>query len=191
MKWDYVTRNNNTKIVTIICHSKTSNKYLLISQPRVPVNKIVVEFPAGLIDPGESVETAGLRELKEETGYGAEVISVSPFVVKSAGLSDESTALVQALVEETAVGQTAMEPTEEITSFWVTPHEFLAWAKTLDPEKVIVDSHVWFYFQGIAAFLNKEAKKEAEETGIKKKSSAKKTSGKKSTKKSSKKTNKK
>ena len=32
----------------------------------------------GLIDAGESVETAALRELKEETGYTATIKHVSP-----------------------------------------------------------------------------------------------------------------
>ena len=36
------------------------------------MNAISVEFPAGLIDQGESPEQAALRELAEETGYGSE-----------------------------------------------------------------------------------------------------------------------
>ena len=31
-------------------------------------NKLMVEFPAGLIDPGETAQTTALRELYEETG---------------------------------------------------------------------------------------------------------------------------
>lgn len=39
-------------------------------------------MPAGLIDKGESASIAGLRELKEETGYtGSKVTMVSPIVV--------------------------------------------------------------------------------------------------------------
>ena len=36
------------------------------------MNAISAEFPAGLIDKGESPEKAALRELAEETGYGSE-----------------------------------------------------------------------------------------------------------------------
>lgn len=45
------------------------------------------EFPAGLIDKGETPEQAALRELYEETGYkeGVSVRRSSPVVVKDPG----------------------------------------------------------------------------------------------------------
>ncbi len=149
MKWNYVSRKGDTKIVTAICCSQTTGKYLLISQPRVPINKIVIEFPAGLIDPGESVGKAGLRELKEETGYDGKIIAEGPFVVKSAGLSDEIAAAVEVEIDEKAVGKTEMESTEDIEAFWMTGTEFLEMEKKLDPSKVIIDAQVWFYFHGL------------------------------------------
>jgi 8-oxo-dGTP pyrophosphatase MutT (NUDIX family) len=42
---------------------------ILVSQYRPPVDSVVIEFPAGLIDAGEDPEQAAIRELKEETGY--------------------------------------------------------------------------------------------------------------------------
>jgi ADP-ribose pyrophosphatase len=149
MKWNFVSRKGDIKIVTAICRSRNTGKYLLISQPRVPVNKIVIEFPAGLIDSGESVQNAGLRELKEETGYDGQVISEGPFVVKSAGLSDEVTAIIELDVDEKAVGKTEMESTEDIQAFWVTIPEFLEMEKKLDPTKFVIDAQVWFYFHGL------------------------------------------
>ena len=38
-------------------------------QYRPPIDKVIIEFPAGLIDAGETAEEAAVRELKEETGY--------------------------------------------------------------------------------------------------------------------------
>lgn len=40
---------------------------MLCVQYRPPLDSLCVEFPAGLIDQGESAEEAALRELREET----------------------------------------------------------------------------------------------------------------------------
>jgi ADP-ribose diphosphatase len=46
-------------------------KLLLVKQYRPALKQELVEIPAGLVDPGEDVEKAALRELEEETGYRA------------------------------------------------------------------------------------------------------------------------
>ena len=45
------------------------NNVLLVRQFRKPVEKELLEIPAGGIDPGEDPETTVRRELREETGY--------------------------------------------------------------------------------------------------------------------------
>ena len=45
------------------------NNALLVKQFRKPVEKELLEIPAGGINPGEEPETAVRRELREETGY--------------------------------------------------------------------------------------------------------------------------
>jgi 8-oxo-dGTP pyrophosphatase MutT (NUDIX family) len=147
-KWDFVTRNNEQQVVTIVCKSKRTKKLLFIAQPRVPLNKTVIEFPAGLIDPGETIEQAALRELREETGYSGEIISIGPFVSKSAGLTDETTAVVECVVDENAVGKTEISASEDIQSFWFTPNQFMKMASTLNPDETIIDALVSFYLLG-------------------------------------------
>ena len=45
------------------------NNALLVKQFRKPVEKELLEIPAGGINPGEDPEAAVQRELREETGY--------------------------------------------------------------------------------------------------------------------------
>lgn len=46
-------------------------RLVLERQFRYPVGQVLLEFPAGKIDPGESVLACAQRELLEETGYQA------------------------------------------------------------------------------------------------------------------------
>ena len=51
---------------------------MLQKQFRPPLDRIVIEVPAGLVDAGETAEEAAVRELKEETGYVGTVSETSP-----------------------------------------------------------------------------------------------------------------
>jgi ADP-ribose pyrophosphatase len=42
---------------------------VMVEQWRHPLRRVTLELPSGIIEPGESPEEAGVRELREETGY--------------------------------------------------------------------------------------------------------------------------
>ena len=46
-------------------------RVLVERQFRYPVDKVVIEYPAGKLDPNETSLTCARRELQEETGYSA------------------------------------------------------------------------------------------------------------------------
>ena len=126
LSWYFVERKNNPSIVTIIVWSNKTQKYLFIEQFRVPVQTRVLEFPAGLVDEGETLEQAALRELQEETGYEQVKIKfLSPLSPKSAGLTNESASLVYCTIEdEKLIGKSNMEETEDITYHWMNSDDF-------------------------------------------------------------------
>lgn len=67
------------------------NKLLLVKQFRKPLEKVVLEIPAGKIDPGEGQhpEKTALRELEEETGYHTEALTYINEMYLSPGFSNE------------------------------------------------------------------------------------------------------
>ena len=68
---------------------------VIIREFRVPLDDYEYGFPAGLVDKGETVEQAARRELMEETGLTvSRFIKVSPPIYSSAGMTDESVAMV-------------------------------------------------------------------------------------------------
>ena len=46
-----------------------NNKFLIISQKRIPINSFIYEFPSGWIDRDETAINSAKRELLEETGF--------------------------------------------------------------------------------------------------------------------------
>ena len=64
-----VTHNQKADGVVIYgVYGENKDKLVLIRQFRYPIGGYVYEFPAGLVDPGESPEEAAVREMYEETG---------------------------------------------------------------------------------------------------------------------------
>ncbi len=65
------------------------DKVILIKQFRYPLNKVVYELPAGMIEHDEIPLNAAIRELEEETGYKALEINSLGNIYTSFGFTDE------------------------------------------------------------------------------------------------------
>ena len=64
-----VTHDNHPDGVILYgVYGEKKDRLVLIRQFRYPVNGYVYEFPAGLVEPGEDMLEAGIREMFEETG---------------------------------------------------------------------------------------------------------------------------
>ncbi|KAF7295198.1 Nudix hydrolase domain-containing protein [Mycena indigotica] len=73
---------------------------IIIEQYRPPIDKFIVEMPAGLIDEGETPDQAAIRELEEETGFKANsVVESTPVLVADPGMTNANMKLVVVRVD--------------------------------------------------------------------------------------------
>jgi NTP pyrophosphohydrolases including oxidative damage repair enzymes len=68
---------------------KDEDTVILVEQFRKPIEKILLELPAGKLEKGEDIELCGIRELEEETGYKAKEFKYLGKIVSSPGFCDE------------------------------------------------------------------------------------------------------
>jgi ADP-ribose pyrophosphatase len=64
-------------------------KLICVEQYRKPLEKSLVEIPAGKLEEGEEPETCALRELEEETGYTTKNLKLLTSFYTSPGFADE------------------------------------------------------------------------------------------------------
>lgn len=116
-KWEYVSRARGIRAAVILAVDEEGH-VILVEQFRVPLGKVCIELPAGLIgdgdDVGEAAELAGARELEEETGYAAARIETIGEFYSSPGMVTESFTLLRAH-GLTRVGPGGGTPGENIT----------------------------------------------------------------------------
>ncbi|WP_245902303.1 NUDIX domain-containing protein [Gracilibacillus dipsosauri] len=65
------------------------NKIIFVKQYRKPLEKVLVEIPAGKLEEGEAPITTALRELEEETGYTTKSLHYVTSFYTSPGFADE------------------------------------------------------------------------------------------------------
>ena len=89
-----VTKDNNPNgVIMYGIYGEQKDKVVLVRQYRYPIGSYVYEFPAGLVEPGENLIEAGVREMYEETGLTFSPVEagcyMKPFFT-TVGMTDES-----------------------------------------------------------------------------------------------------
>ena len=74
-----VTRKNKPDGVILYgVYGENRDRVVLIRQYRYPLGDYVYEFPAGLVEEGEEMTAAGIREMYEETGLTFTPLDAGP-----------------------------------------------------------------------------------------------------------------
>ena len=115
-------RNEKTDGVVIVATDEADEHILINKEYRMSVGDYVYNFPAGLIDEGETPEVAAKRELKEETGLDLIVIEDKLYDSYSAiGFSNETNAVV--IGKASGDFSPSTSTFEEISAAWYSKQE--------------------------------------------------------------------
>ena len=91
-------KNKPDGVIIYALYGPKRDKVVMVRQYRFSVDDYVYEFPAGLVDAGETYGQAGARELKEETGLDFTSVKADEMYSKplftTVGMTDESCATV-------------------------------------------------------------------------------------------------
>ncbi|CDO92461.1 unnamed protein product [Kluyveromyces dobzhanskii CBS 2104] len=140
-------------ILAILRYANKPDEILLQKQFRPPVEGVCIEMPAGLIDGGESIEIAALRELKEETGYVGDIINSSPIIFNDPGFTNTNLSLVTVIVDmslpENQNPVSELEENEFIECFTVPLASMAEEMAKLDKQGYKLDARVQNVAQGI------------------------------------------
>ncbi len=90
--------NRPDGVIIYALYGPRRDKVVMVRQYRFSIDDYVYEFPAGLVDEGETYAEAGARELKEETGLDFTPVKANEMFSKplftTIGMTDESCATV-------------------------------------------------------------------------------------------------
>jgi len=115
-------RGEKADSVVLMIHSTDGEKILLNREFRMSSGSWVYNLPAGLIDPGEDIDAAAARELREETGLTLTSIEDRLGLSYSAvGFSNEMNVCIVGTAEGEIQGSDSVF--EEIEAAWYTKEQ--------------------------------------------------------------------
>jgi ADP-ribose pyrophosphatase len=103
-------------------------RLVLERQYRYPVGQVMIEFPAGKLDPGEDRWLCAQRELLEETGYTAHEWAKAGVLHPVIAYSTEVIEIWFA--RGLTLGERKLDDEEFLDVFTATPDELLAWCQS-------------------------------------------------------------
>ena len=127
---EYIVHPGAVMIIPLIESPDGQLRVVLERQYRYPVGRVMIEFPAGKLDPGEDVLACAQRELREETGYSAALWAragqMHPVIAYSTEFIDIWFA------KDLQLGQQTLDRGEFLEVFTATVDQLLQWCRSGD-----------------------------------------------------------
>lgn len=117
---EYVVHPGAVAVIALL----DDGRVVLERQHRYPVGRVMVEFPAGKLDPGENPQFCGQRELFEETGYTARQWAYAGPMHLAIAYSDEVIHIFFA--KDLVLGERQLDEDEALDVFTATPEELFS-----------------------------------------------------------------
>ena len=125
---EYVVHPGAVMIIPLLeQESSGAEQVVLERQYRYPMHRVMVELPAGKLDPGEDVLACATRELLEETGYSARQWARAGVLHPVISYSTEFIDIWFA--KGLSLGQRRLDAGEFLDVFTATPAELLQWCR--------------------------------------------------------------
>lgn len=126
---EYVVHPGAVMVVPLLVNADTAEvRVVLERQFRYPLHRVMIEFPAGKLDPGESCFDCARRELLEETGYSATAWAhagvLHPLIAYSTEVIDIWFA------RGLTAGARHLDPGEFLDVFTASTDELLRWCQS-------------------------------------------------------------
>ena len=124
---EFVLHPGAVMIIPMLIDVQGQLQLVLERQFRYPVAQVMIEFPAGKLDPGEASQSCAQRELLEETGYQAEQWALAGRLHPVISYSTEVIDLWFA--RGLTAGESQLDAGEFLEVFTASPAQLLEWCR--------------------------------------------------------------
>ncbi|MDD5028863.1 MAG: NUDIX hydrolase [Rhodoferax sp.] len=125
---EYVVHPGAVMVVPLLMDELGQVRVVLERQFRYPLQRVMIEFPAGKLDPGEACFDCARRELAEETGYHAQYWAHAGVLHPSIAYSTEVIDIWFA--RALTAGPPHLDQGELLDIFTASTDELLHWSHT-------------------------------------------------------------